>query len=342
MKELIWLRRPHDSPDSEAQFLVGLGPFSQAPYPFKGQTAFYLPHFFSSTSPCLHAQKVLNLGQRDFATFLAEQKIPTELPELQWEPLGAAQFFEAVLELQELIAQGWTSKGVPVVFEEGQGKLSALTLTLRALKSPLASSNLYGAQLEGRSFVGLSPEILFHKKGSKGRSMALAGTRPLCRRQELATDSKEIEEHEKVVRDILGKLRGLQARRGTREIADFPTLAHLRSEISFAASGEDFESLCEKLHPTAALGVYPVQTRAQDWLKKWTGDRAGFGAPMGFVDDLNDEAFALVAIRQIEIFDRSFRIGSGCGILRESDPLKEWEELKLKRASVKKVFFGEV
>jgi isochorismate synthase EntC len=45
----------------------------------------------------------------------------------------------------------------------------------------------------------------------------------------------------------------------------------------------------------------------------------------------------LVAIRNIQWQDEKIRLGSGCGIVKSSQIEREWQELKLKRESVKRM-----
>ena len=97
--------------------------------------------------------------------------------------------------------------------------------------------------------------------------------------------------------------------------------------------------MVRRLHPTAALGVWPRNEAGERWLREADRgvNRGGFGAPFGL--EREDRcALALVGIRNIEWSDRSIRIGSGAGIIAESRLELEVEELRQKREQVKALF----
>ena len=116
-----------------------------------------------------------------------------------------------------------------------------------------------------------------------------------------------------------------------------PTLKHLFTPIQVELTEKvSPEYLIRTLHPTAALGGFP-RAAAKTWLEAQpeAGIRGRFGAPFGYVDD--EAALILVAIRNIQRFDDKIWLGSGCGVVEGSQPEKEWEELKLKRHSVREM-----
>src|SRR5256885_3880079 len=110
--------------------------------------------------------------------------------------------------------------------------------------------------------VGSTPELLFEAFARGYRTMALAGTRPVARADELLRDPKELREHRFVVDDIVRRL----APFGNVEIGPLgtlrlPKIAHLITPIFFNESGGSermsFSDMIRRLHPTAALGVSP-------------------------------------------------------------------------------------
>ena len=60
-----------------------------------------------------------------------------------------------------------------------------------------------------------------------------------------------------------------------------------------------------------------------------------FGAPFGVVVD--GEFSSVVAIRNISWSGNDVFLPSGCGVIEESTLANEWEELALKRNSVKDI-----
>ena len=93
--------------------------------------------------------------------------------------------------------------------------------------------------------------------------------------------------------------------------------------------------MVECLHPTPALGVAPREQLGL--LKKWRGGKDRLGAPFGIRWE-PDQFLSVVAIRQLSWDENFFYIGNGCGVVAESELDDEWQELKLKRDSVRKMF----
>jgi isochorismate synthase EntC len=154
----------------------------------------------------------------------------------------------------------------------------------------------------------------------------------------LLEDPKEMHGHRLVIQDIEQALSPF----GRVEISDtqeklLPTLKHLFTSIQVElAEKVSPEQLIRTLHPTAALGGFPREA-AKAWLQEQPEAlvRRRFGAPFGYVD--GDSALIVVAIRNIQRFDDKIWLGSGCGVVEGSQPEKEWDELKLKRQSVREM-----
>ena len=151
-------------------------------------------------------------------------------------------------------------------------------------------------------------------------------------------------EHRLVVDDIIRRLAPFgNVEIGAIGILELPSIAHLVTPIRFEESGGSekmsFAEMIRRLHPTAALGVSPRNTAGDQWLREADRGvkRRTFGAPFGL--ELADRtAIALVAIRNVQWSGSSIRVGSGAGLLPESQLEREFEELRQKRDSVKALF----
>lgn len=186
--------------------------------------------------------------------------------------------------------------------------------------------------------LGATPEVLFHVKDHQLKTMALAGTRSQEKKQELLKDSKELKEHQFVIEDLKQKLEKFGwAKVGKTEIAEFGTIAHLKTEIEIELSHLEVDDLLKRLHPTAALGVFPRNYGIQ-WMKDlpYQEQRGVFGAPLTFSLS-HTEVISIVAIRCLQWSPLGSQIGTGCGIIESSDLQREWSELALKRQSVMKI-----
>lgn len=232
---------------------------------------------------------------------------------------------------------------------------------------------LYGSWSADRGFLGATPESLFSRQGTTVASMAVAGTRAVSTLEDedlaktgltsdrlakftndFLNDSKERREHELVVQDIefvLGQLAGKTGavvEKGAIGVQRFGALFHLVTPlVARGSKALETRHLVEALHPTPALGLSPrdKDLRLLREIHDLGGDRIareGFGAP--FIVKQGDRVEALVAIRQIrwEAHGESDRlriaVGSGCGVVAESDVDREWAELSAKRNAVMRLF----
>jgi menaquinone-specific isochorismate synthase len=93
-----------------------------------------------------------------------------------------------------------------------------------------------------------------------------------------------------------------------------------------------------RLHPTAALGIFPRSVEAFSRLRQFPTQfrRRSFGAPFGLV--FEKTVFIVVGIRSFFWRDSQIEIFSGCGVTEKSQFEEEVEELELKRESVKRMF----
>jgi len=333
------------SPD-DGRLWQGRGPFAAAAAPRSGGWSFYVTDFFGRD---LHPWKIPAQGQESES---AASSPSSESLAVEWTPLFCGPFAEHFLELQGIIRRGELRKGVPLVFETGRvAEAAALweQATKRCAQLPPAL-RAYAWREAGDGFFGATPELLFraHREGSRWRvrTMALAGTAPVGRGEELLCDAKELHEHGLVVEDLLRELRAFgKVERGPTEVHRLPALEHLRTDIEVVLSidappGRLFQDLVRALHPTAALGAAPRGERARRWMTEVDAgvERRSFGAPFGAISP-EGEMVCLVAIRQVQLqADGALRVGSGCGVVEQSRWHKEWRELELKRDSVKSLF----
>jgi menaquinone-specific isochorismate synthase len=171
--------------------------------------------------------------------------------------------------------------------------------------------------------------------------MALAGTRQKEKFTEdpesFLRDPKELREHQIVIDDIVERLQTAgTVKVGKTASLELNYLAHLYTPIQMASNDElSFEKLVDLLHPTPALGISP---RAQiELLRKWRDPKDILGAPFG-VRWEKGAYLCVVAIRQLQWDEKFYYIGNGCGIVAESEFDDEWNELKIKRDSVRRMF----
>jgi isochorismate synthase EntC len=322
---------------------VGWGPFEQLPFRRPERPAFYVSDFFlDDVHPWRHPAEWEELSFDE----LAARFDVDEAPEVEWQPPAIEEFTPLFDSARAAMARGDFSKIVPVVFENGRFTRRGQWWShfLRLLGALPAGLHAYGYSHHDHGMIGATPELLFQAEAHGYRTMALAGTRPVARAEELLVDRKERREHRLVVDDIVRRLAPFgNVEIGPIGLLRLPGIAHLMTPIFFAEAGGSekmsFAEMIRRLHPTAALGVSPRTPAGERWLREADRGvkRRTFGAPFG-IERPDRSALALVAIRNVQWTGERIRIGSGVGLLPESRLDREFDELRQKRDQVKALF----
>jgi len=326
------------------RIFVGWGPFEQAPMRKPGRPAFFIADFFlDDPHPWRHPASWEELS---FAEFAVRFEVG-EKPGVQWMPPAIEEFAPLFESAREAMARGDFRKIVPVLFENGTF-INGIDWRFLLDRLPSLPGHMlaYGYSYQSHGLIGATPELLFRSKGRGYATMALAGTRPIARAAELLSDAKELREHRMVVEDIVRRLAPFgNIEVGALGVLEMPRIAHLATPIFFQESGlavqekMSFAEMVRRLHPTAALGVWPRTEAGERWLRDADRGvkRRTFGAPFG-IEREDHSALALVAIRNLQWTRDSIRVGSGAGLLPESRLEREFEELRQKREQVKALF----
>jgi menaquinone-specific isochorismate synthase len=192
----------------------------------------------------------------------------------------------------------------------------------------------------GAGFLGATPERLVALRGRTVETGALAGTTGrgdtpeedewLAR--ELMDDAKNRHEHELVadaIRDQLDPLASSVAA-GERRVRRLATVQHLETPITAELERDEHVlTLVKALHPTPAVGGLPPN-RALDTIRETERfDRGWYAAPVGWFDAAGYGSFA-VALRSAVVQDDTATLFAGVGIVGDSDPDREWDEVDLK------------
>lgn len=188
-------------------------------------------------------------------------------------------------------------------------------------------------------FFGAPPERLvsLHDRtvetealaGSVGRGDTPQADRELMDR--LLESEKVRHEHAVVTETIRDQLAPLGAVNvGERTVRKLASIQHLRTPIRADLDGDDHVlSIVEALHPTPAVGGRPPEIARETIRDIEPFDRGWYAAPVGWFDAAGDGEFA-VAIRSGVADDRTVTLFAGNGIVADSDPDEEWEEVQLK------------
>ncbi|MFC6755436.1 MULTISPECIES: isochorismate synthase [Haloarcula] len=193
---------------------------------------------------------------------------------------------------------------------------------------------------DGATFYGATPERLVSLRGRTVRTEALAGStgrgdtpaEDEWLASELLDSTKDIHEHEIVAEAIRDQLEPFAAsvRIGDRTVRRLATVQHLRTSITAElADDEHVLSLVDALHPTPAVGGLPPDEALRTIRETEAFDRGWYAAPIGWLDAAGNGTFA-VGIRSAVATGRTATLFAGAGIVADSDPDREWDEVQLK------------
>lgn len=322
---------------------LGWGPFEQLPFRRPERPAFYVTDFFlDDPHPWRHPAEWEEMSVEE----LAARFEGGDAPEIEWDPPSRDDFARLFESAQQAMARGDFAKIVPVLFESGRLARRGDWWRFFFSRLPLLPPGLwaYGYSYKSHGLIGATPEMLFQAEKHGYRTMALAGTRAVAKAEELLHDPKERREHRLVVDDIVRRLAPFgNIEIGPLGVLRLPSIAHLITPIFFAESGGpeqmSFTEMVRRLHPTAALGVSPRTPAGERWLREADRGvkRRAFGAPFGLERE-DRSSLALVAIRNVQWEGDRVRVGSGAGLLAESQLERELDELRQKREQVKALF----
>lgn len=211
-------------------------------------------------------------------------------------------------------------------------------------------------------WLGATPETLLSVNGLRFKTMALAATQTVSENQEVSWGSKEIDEQQLVVDDIVKNLEALHIKKLTvsdRETIRAGNVLHLRSVISgvMQTGNEQLKHIVTALHPTPAVCGLPRDSAAT-----FIQDNEGYDREFytGFLGELNLEkenyrsqnrrntenlayksikksTDLYVNLRCMQYIEKEVYIYVGGGITRDSVPEKEWEETVAKAQTMLRV-----
>ncbi|WP_435160305.1 isochorismate synthase [Halorubrum sp. SY-15] len=214
--------------------------------------------------------------------------------------------------------------------------------TLARLAETYPACLRYGFETTGGEslFFGATPERLVSLRGRTVETDALAGTTGRGETpaedewlaEELLADPKNGHEHELVAETIREQLDPYAASiaTGERRVRRLATVQHLHTPITaeLAADGHVLD-LVEALHPTPAVGGLPPERALETIRDTEPFDRGWYAAPVGWIDAAGNGTFA-VAIRSAVASERLATLFAGVGVVADSEPNREWDEVQLK------------
>lgn len=284
---------------------------------------------------------------------LKPREVIPEGPSIKWEEeVAPRDWMDAVKHATETIEQNEADK--IVLARELRIKLDGtvnITAVLNNLINTQSNSYVFAFEQDGDCFVGATPERLAKVEGNHVLTTCLAGTAPRGKTasedkrigEDLLHDEKNRSEHEFVVSMIK---HAMDQYCTDIEIPDNPAiyplknLQHLYTPVTATLKdGYSIFDIIGKLHPTPALGGVP-RSKSLEFIREHEQmDRGWYGAPIGWLDSNHNGEFA-VAIRSGLIQADEASLFAGSGVVRDSDPLAEYEETAIKFTPMLSVLGG--
>lgn len=249
------------------------------------------------------------------------------------------RFVAHVRRAKEYIAAGDIFQVVLSIRFEGESEAHPFQV-YRALRSINPSPYMYYLDFGGYQIVGSSPEMLVRLENGKAMLRPIAGTRPRGaeaeedRRleHELLADEKERAEHLMLVdlaRNDLGRL----AQPGTITVPQFCTVEryshvmHLVSSVEGTIKPEaDMIDLFKATFPAGTVTGAP-KIRAMEIIEELEGERRGpYAGSVGYFG-LNGNMDQAITLRTVLFAEGKYYIQAGAGIVADSVPEREYEEI---------------
>ncbi|SES64270.1 menaquinone-specific isochorismate synthase [Salinibacillus kushneri] len=216
-----------------------------------------------------------------------------------------------------------------------------VSYVLENLLEQQKQSYIFAIESEDDCFIGATPERLVKVENRHLLSTCLAGTSPRGKTlkederlgKQLLDDDKNRMEHAFVVDMIKQAVEACSVKVQVPEspvLYKLRNLQHLYTPVQgVLKEGHSILEVVRRLHPTPAMGGVPRDKALTFIQQEENLSRGWYSAPIGWMDAMDNGEFA-VAIRSGLIQGDEASLFAGCGIVRDSDAEKEFQETEIK------------
>ena len=194
------------------------------------------------------------------------------------------------------------------------------------------------------NWIGATPEQLLKVTENNFETISLAGTQKDTGSSEIVWGEKEKEEQQFVTDYLVQRLQKVaSAVEFTKPYSvKAGSIWHIKTDVSGVLNSDSsLKKVVQLLHPTPAVCGLPKEIAKDFILENEPYDRSFY---TGFLGELNcsfeKETISsdlFVNLRCMQIKDSQAHLYMGCGITKDSNPEKEWEESVNKSMTMKKV-----
>jgi isochorismate synthase len=180
-------------------------------------------------------------------------------------------------------------------------------------------------------WIGATPEVFLVGGKGKYETVSLAGTLPVIEGKRFGEWSDKEEEEQRIVtKYVMNKLEGAGADyilQHPREEQRAGNVVHLKSKISFHTK-TDTPDLITGLHPTPAVCGLPIKSVRRFLQFNEKHNRLLYAGVLG--EQTNGMSSLFVNLRCLRVLDKQLELYIGGGLVKDSDPEKEWMETEMK------------
>lgn len=322
---------------------------------FEGRCQFVLPRLMLvKNSQKLTAYLTLNLSEQavDFTEFFTKLNSTSPVQNYQiLAPQSACTFEQWKANIEQAIIQIKSGDLRKVVLANAiqltfENLISAYDLVEQSRTINLGCYHFLWAENAQNAFVGSTPERLYYRKGNQLFTEALAGTVAVSddpieteqNAQWLLKDAKNLYENLLVVEDIEEHLNAYVEAFEVHlpEIKRLHNVQHLRRRIEAILKADVFDQDClRQIHPTAAVAGLPRAKAKQFIAQNEPFKRGWYAGTLGIFNP--QEAEFCVTLRSAKIEHNQITLYAGAGIVKESEPVSEWQEIERKSQALAKL-----
>lgn len=194
--------------------------------------------------------------------------------------------------------------------------------------------------LAGNTMFGATPELLVSLDGNMIQTEILAGSiargdsesADVTLSKELLASSKNQHEHSLVIDALKSKINTFSTDIDItpQKIKKLETVQHIWTTMKAKLdANEHILSIANAFHPTPAISGIP-SNKAQDTIRLLEPfNRGWYGGPFGWFDHDGNGEF-VVSIRSAVAHKNEVMLYAGAGIVSDSNPQEEWDEVQLK------------
>lgn len=194
-------------------------------------------------------------------------------------------------------------------------------------------------------WMGASPERLLKSKNKRFKTVALAGTQLYKKKADPVWSEKDKQEQQMVTDYIFKNVEDLLSEVSVSSPFTVKAggLLHIKTEIEGEINeNASLYNIVEALHPTPAVCGLPKES-AKTFIVENEGYKRTYYT--GYLGELNQkitvegdiETDLYVNLRCIQIKNNKAIVYVGCGITKDSNPTKEWEETVIKSFTMRNV-----